>query len=136
MIKLNNFIIYFSFVDMVDSGGSRNSKGWRRVGRHYLLLLWKNLILAKRMPVRTFLEITLPVFFGFLLLGIRHIVKSETFSNSTVFPSFPIDKLPTFDLVPISMLAYAPKTDFTEEVMNRTASSLGLYGKWIEEIFI
>lgn len=106
-----------------------NHRGWRRAGRHYLLLLWKNFILAKRTPIRTLLEIILPVFFGFVLLGIRHIVKSEMHPNTTTYESFPIDKLPPFEGVSVSMLAYAPNTTFTTAVINRAAMDLGLYGK-------
>ncbi|CAF3018525.1 unnamed protein product [Rotaria sp. Silwood2] len=105
---------------------SNTNKGFRRFGRHYLLLLWKNLILTKRTPIRTFLEITLPVFFGFLLLGIRHIVKSEIFLDGKTYPSFSIDNLPPFPNQPISMVAYAPQTNFTNEVMKRAAAQLGL----------
>ncbi len=76
---------------------NRNSKGCRRFARHYSLLLWKNVILSKRMPVRTFLEVTLPVFFGILLLAIRHIVNSETFTDNTYYPRFAIDQLPPFE---------------------------------------
>jgi hypothetical protein len=115
--------------------GNNNSKGFRRVGRHYLLLLWKNFILSKRTPIRTFLEITLPVFFGFLLLGIRHIVKSETFTNDTVYQSFAIDRLPPFINQRPSIIAYTPQTNFTHEVMARVAASLGLYSKLIKNIF-
>ena len=104
---------------------NRNSSGWRRVGRHYLLLLWKNFILAKRTPIRTTLEIILPVFFGFLLLAIRHIVKSESHPNSTIYHSYSIDSIPEFQSgIPPSYIAYAPNTSFTNEVMRRVAESL------------
>ncbi|CAF3441243.1 unnamed protein product [Rotaria sp. Silwood1] len=108
--------------------GSTN-KGFRRFGRHYSLLLWKNLILTKRMPIRTFLEITLPVFFGFLLLGIRHIVKSEKHPNGKIYEPFSIDHLPPFPNQTISMIAYTPKTNFTNEVMKRVAARLNLTEK-------
>ncbi|CAF1598091.1 unnamed protein product, partial [Adineta ricciae] len=104
----------------------RYHKGWRRVGRHYLLLLWKNFLLAKRMPIRTFLEITLPVFFGFVLLAIRHIVKSETFKDDTTFQPFSITKFPTFDGTQPSVIGFAPMTVFTTAVMNRAARRIGL----------
>jgi hypothetical protein len=111
---------------MADSG---NSKGWRRVGRHYSLLLWKNFILAKRTPIRTTLEIILPVFFGFLLLAIRHIVKSEAHPNSTIYHSYSFDALPSFnDGIPPSYIAYAPNTSFPNQVMTRVAQSLTAYG--------
>jgi hypothetical protein len=126
VISILNYNKFIVFVDMADSAVS---KGWRRVGRHYSLLLWKNVILAKRMPIRTLLEIILPVFFGFLLLTIRHIVKAETFTGDTVYPSFPINKLPPIDFV--STIGYAPKTSFTDAVMQRAASNLSLYSKLI-----
>jgi len=106
------------------------SKGWRRVGRHYVLLLWKNLILAKRMPVRTFLEITLPVFFGFLLLGIRHIVNADPAANNTVYQAYSFDELPSFDSGQTpSIVAYTPQTNFTFQVMQRAVNSLNIYSK-------
>ncbi|CAF0870807.1 unnamed protein product [Adineta steineri] len=111
---------------MDDDYGNR-SRGLRRVGRHYLLLLWKNFILAKRMPKQTLVEILVPVFFGFILLGIRHVVKSETFKNDTVFPPFSIDKLPTFQTGAVSMIGYTSNTSFHTDVMDRVAHKLGLY---------
>lgn len=100
------------------------SRGWRRVGRHYLLLLWKNVVLAKRSPVRTVLEITLPVFFGFLLLAIRHIVKSDNFPNNTIYPAFPVTTYPNLTGT-YSWFGYAPNTTFTRNIMGRVGSNLG-----------
>ena len=103
--------------------------GLRRFGRHYSLLLWKNLILARRMPIRTFLEITLPVFFGLLLLAIRHIVKSETFKFGQTYKPFPIDQLPPFEIENITYIAYTPQTNFTNAVMERVAINLSMLSK-------
>jgi hypothetical protein len=123
---------------MVERG---NSNGWRRVGRHYVLLLWKNFILAKRMPIRTFLEITLPVFFGFLLLGIRHIVNADPMKNNTVYHAYSFNELPRFDIPPKpSKIAYAPQTNindtvmqnFMDTIMERAATSLKLSSKLIK----
>ena len=109
---------------------NEHQKGWRRAGRHYKLLLWKNIILAKRTPIRTILEIILPVFFGFLLLAIRYVVKSENHTNSTVYQSYSFDELPPFDTsIPPISLAFAPKTSFPFEVMTRVARHLELSGK-------
>jgi hypothetical protein len=125
MINILNDFSFISFLDMVEGV---KSKGWRRVGRHYLLLLWKNFILAKRMPVRTILEITLPVFFGFLLLGIRHIVNADPAKNNTVYPAYSFDQLPPFDSgEPPSEIAYTPQTNFTFEIMQKVARSLNIY---------
>ncbi|UJR37958.1 hypothetical protein I4U23_030642 [Adineta vaga] len=120
--KIHDSSIQPSMKNMVD----RNHKGWRRVGRHFLLLLWKNFILAKRMPVRTFLEITLPVFFGFLLLGIRHIVKSETFTDDTIFQPFSFNHLPPSETVDASVIGFTPNTTFTIDIMTKAARNLGL----------
>ena len=107
-----------------------HNKGWRRIGRHYLLLLWKNLILTRRMPVRTFLEIILPVFFGFLLLGIRRIVKSDIVHNSTIYRRYSFNQLPLFDTGQTpSIIAYTPQTKFTNAVMQRVATKLNLLSK-------
>lgn len=107
---------------------NEHHKGWRRAGRHYILLLWKNIILAKRTPIRTILEIILPVFFGFLLLAIRHIVKSENHPNSTIYQSYSFDQLPPFDAtLPPTMIAFAPNTSFARDVMTTVANNIGLY---------
>lgn len=105
--------------------GGEKSRGWRRVGRHYLLLLWKNVVLAKRTPFRTFLEITLPVFFGFLLLAIRHIVKSDTYTDITVYPPFSVAEFPNYT-IPLSLIGYAPTTNFTTSVMQSVATNIGI----------
>lgn len=113
---------------MADNG---HSTGWRRAGRHYKLLLWKNFILAKRTPIRTLLEIILPVFFGFILLGIRHIVKSENHANNTIYPAYTFDQLPPFD-GPLSFITFAPNTSFPNEVMTAVAKTIGLYREWFQ----
>lgn len=102
---------------------SPNSQGWRRVGRHYVLLLWKNMILAKRTPVRTFLEITLPVFFGFLLLLIRYLVTSKN-ADAIIYPAFSINELPDFSSTQISYIGFAPNTTFTSAVMRRVIARM------------
>ncbi|CAF0820413.1 unnamed protein product, partial [Didymodactylos carnosus] len=102
--------------------------GRRRNGRHYLLLLWKNLILSARMPIRTFFEITLPIFFALLLLGIRRVVKSDSIIHDTVYPPFSINELPNFTGLPQSTFAYTPKTNFTTIIANRVAEELKLEG--------
>jgi hypothetical protein len=105
------------------------SKGWRRVGRHYLLLLWKNFILAKRMPIRTVLEITLPVFFGFLLLAIRHIVKADPAIHNTTYQAYAFDQIPPFKVVgpQPSYVAYAPQNNFTTTVMQHALRNFRPY---------
>jgi len=109
------------------------SKGLRRVGRHYALLLWKNFILAKRTPIRTILEITLPVFFGFILLGIRHVVKSENHPDPTDYPPFSFRQLPDFNSTPEIpapfITAYAPNTTVTTAIMNKVQSIFEEYGR-------
>ena len=120
-------------MSLLDMAEGPHSTGLRRVSRHYFLLLWKNIILAKRTPIRTFLEITLPVFFGFLLLAIRYIVKSETFTSDTIYPSFSVNQLPSFTSAPISMIAFTPQTTFTNAVMKRAAGKLNLYRKSMKE---
>ena len=84
------------------------------------------MVLAKRTPVRTFLEITLPVFFGFLLLVIRYLVTSKD-APAVSFLAFSVDQLPTFPGVPPTVIGYAPNTTLINAVMARVATRLELY---------
>ena len=112
-------------------------RGWRRAGRHFVLLLWKNFVLAKRTPIRTILEIILPVFFGFLLLAIRHIVKSENHPNGTTYQSFSFDQLPSFDQgPPPNTIAFTPNTSFPLAVMTKAVIPLSLAGKKIQKLHL
>lgn len=116
---------------MVDGTGA-NRKGWRRAGRLYFLLFWKNVLLAKRTPMRTFLDIFLPVFFSFVLLRMRHVTESDVYSNTTVFEPFRIDRLPPSQQLPVSYIGFTPVTLLAARVMREAAQRLGLRGTSIQ----
>lgn len=107
----------------------QRDRGLKRVGRHYVLLLWKNYVLAKRAPIRTFLEIILPVFFAFLLLGIRYVVKSDNYTNATIFESFDVDSVPPYtSTISPSVIAYAPNNTDIATWMKQAAKRLKMSG--------
>ena len=83
----------------------------------FLLLMWKNLVLIKRAPVRTFLEIIMPLFFVTILVLLRAFqIKNEYRSNVT-YPAFEINKLPD-NLKQLHLLAFAPNTSDVQQVMD------------------
>ena len=83
----------------------------------FLLLMWKNLVLIKRAPVRTFFEIAMPLFFVTILVLLRAFqIKNEYRSNVT-YPAFEINKLPA-NLKQLHLLAFAPNTSDVQQVMD------------------
>ena len=105
------------------------SKQARKMGKgsQFLLLLWKNLVLLKRAPVRTFSQIGMPLFFIVILVLLRaFVVKDEHRPNVTYF-SFDVNELPP-DLSNESKwkMAFAPNTSDVRQVMNMVAKRLSL----------
>ncbi|KAJ8922449.1 hypothetical protein NQ315_004396 [Exocentrus adspersus] len=61
----------------------------RMIGRFdkFLLLMWKNLVLQYRTPIKTLVEIVAPVLFSMLLIVIRRLVDPKEY-NTVIFPPF------------------------------------------------
>lgn len=97
-------------------------------GSQFLLLLWKNLVLLKRAPVRTFFQIAMPLFFIVVLVLLRaFVVKNEHRPNVTYF-AFDVNELPP-DLTGKTQwkIAFAPNTRNVQQVMNMVATQLSLF---------
>uniref|UniRef100_UPI00358EF626 phospholipid-transporting ATPase ABCA3-like isoform X2 n=1 Tax=Myxine glutinosa TaxID=7769 RepID=UPI00358EF626 len=62
--------------------------------RQLRLLLWKNLVFQIRRPLRTLVELLLPVLIACVLIGIRQTVKAHSHPNATEYPSFSLSSLP------------------------------------------
>ena len=96
-------------------------------GSQFLLLLWKNLVLLKRAPVRTFSQIAMPLFFIVILVLLRaFVVKNEHRPNVT-HSAFDVNELPLV-LTNESKwkMAFAPNTSDVREVMDMVAKQLSL----------
>ena len=97
-------------------------------GSQFLLLLWKNLVLLKRAPVRTFFQIAMPLFFIVILVLLRaFVVKDEHKPNST-YLAFDVNELPP-DLTGKTQwkMAFAPNTSHVRQVMDMVAKQLSLF---------
>jgi len=96
-------------------------------GSQFWLLLWKNLVLLKRAPVRTFFQIAMPLFFIVILVLLRaFVVKDERRPNVTYF-AFDVNELPP-DLNGETQwkMAFAPNTSDVRQVMDMVAKQLSL----------
>ena len=81
----------------------------------FLLLMWKNLVLIKRAPVRTFFEIAMPLFFVTILVLLRAFQIKNEYKSNVTYPAFEINKLPA-NLS--HQLAFAPHTSDVQQVMD------------------
>ncbi|PFX17779.1 ATP-binding cassette sub-family A member 3 [Stylophora pistillata] len=91
-------------------------------GKQFLLLLWKNIILLKRSPVRAFFQISMPLFFIIILVLLRAFVIKVENKRSNTYPAFDIDKLPSN--VTETKLAFTPNTSDVRNIMDLVAKQL------------
>ena len=96
-------------------------------GSQFLLLLWKNLVLLKRAPVRTFSQIAMPLFFIVILVLLRAFVVKNEHRPSVIYSSFDINELPPV-LTNESKwkMAFAPNTSDVRQIMYMVAKQLSL----------
>lgn len=91
----------------------------------FLLLMWKNLVLVKRAPVRTFFQIALPLLFITILVFLRAFqIKNEYKANVTYY-AFDVNKLPP-DVAEFRQIAFAPNTSDVRQVMDMVKTQLSL----------
>ena len=97
-------------------------------GSQFLLLSWKNLVLLKRAPVRTFFQIAMPLFFIVILVLLRAFVIKDKHEPSVNYPAFDVNKLPP-DLTGETQwkMAFAPDTSDVRQVMETVAANLSLF---------
>ncbi|ODM97301.1 ATP-binding cassette sub-family A member 3 [Orchesella cincta] len=103
----------------------------RKIG----LLVWKNLLFRKRHWVVTALEIILPTLCAMILASMKtqagggsHIDFDVTGNQTTIFPGIKEDDLKLLLALKVSctncIVAYAPDTDQTKQVIQELASNL------------
>ena len=100
--------------------------------RQLRLLLWRNLLIQRRRPVSTVVELVLPCLFAALLVWMRTRVKTTPHPEITTWPEFRPDHFdktlcPQTPFCPGApwRLYYAPETAFTERLMARVMRRLG-----------
>ena len=96
-------------------------------GSQFLLLLWKNLVLLKRAPVRTFSQIAMPLVFIVILVLLRAFVVKDEHRPSATYFAFDVNKLPQV-LTNESKwkMAFVPNTSDVRQVMDMVAKQLSL----------
>ena len=90
----------------------------------FSLLMWKNFILLKRAPVRTFFQIALPLLFIAILVFLRAFKIKNEYKPSVTYPAFEVNKLPS-DVSKLNQIAFAPNTSDVQQVMDRVVEQLG-----------
>jgi len=96
-------------------------------GSQFLLLLWKNLVLLKRAPVRTFSQITMPSFFILILVLLRAFVVKDEHRPSVTYSAFDVNELPlVLSNESKWKMAFAPNTSDVRQIMNMVAKQLSL----------
>lgn len=96
-------------------------------GSQFLLLLWKNLLLLKRAPVRTFSQIAMPLFFIVILVLLRAFVVKDEHRPSVTYSAFDVNELPPV-LTNESKwkMGFAPNTSDIRQIMHMVAKQLSL----------
>lgn len=97
-------------------------------GSQFLLLLWKNLTLLKRTPVRTFFQISMPLLFITILVLLRALVVKDEHEPNITYAAFDINQLPPLneDYPTKWKMAFAPNTTNVKRVMAMVANQLSL----------
>lgn len=91
-------------------------------GKQFLLLLWKNVVLLKRSPVRAFFQISMPLFFIIILVVLRASVVKVEPKPSRNYSAFDIVELPPN--VTQTKLAFTPNTSDVRQIMDLVAKQL------------
>ena len=97
----------------------------------FVLLMWKNFVLLKRTPVRTFFQVALPLLFIIIVVLLRvSVIKSEHRSH-VMYPAFEVNPLPA--KLKALKIAFAPNTNDVGKVMEEVKKQLSLnYSKGFE----
>ncbi|KAJ7372703.1 ATP-binding cassette sub- A member 3 [Desmophyllum pertusum] len=97
-------------------------------GSQFLLLLWKNLTLLKRTPVRTFFQISMPLLFITILVLLRALVVKDEHRPNITYTAFDINQLPPLneDYPTKWKMAFTPNTTNVKRVMAMVANQLSL----------
>ena len=90
----------------------------------FSLLMWKNFILLKRAPVRTFFQIAMPLLFIAILVFLRAFKIKNEYKPNVTYPAFEVNKLPS-DVSKLNQIAFAPNTSDVQQVINDTVKQLG-----------
>lgn len=91
----------------------------------FWLLLWKNVVLRKRAPVRTFFQITMPLFFIIILVLLRTFEIKNEYKENITYPAFDVKEMPP-NIVSskLTHIAYAPDNLDVQKIMNMTREQL------------
>ena len=90
----------------------------------FVLLMWKNFVLLKRTPVRTFFQVALPLLFIIIVVLLRvFVIKSEHRSH-VMYPAFEVNHLPS--KLTTLKIAFAPNTSDSRDVMHEVGKQLSL----------
>ncbi|CAG0880304.1 unnamed protein product, partial [Cyprideis torosa] len=103
-------------------------------GQKFLLLVWKNYVLQKRHKWRTIFEILIPVLFSGLLMVMRGTIDLSDYPDPTRFEPFNINgNISDLGFSACKnqfngncLVAYAPKTEETTELMKKAMERLDL----------
>ena len=90
----------------------------------FSLLMWKNFILLKRAPVRTFFQIVMPLLFIAILVFLRAFEIKNEYKPNVTYPAFEVNKLPS-DVSKLNQIAFAPNTSDVRQVMDSVVKQLG-----------
>ena len=90
----------------------------------FSLLMWKNFILLKRAPVRTFFQIAMPLLFIAILVFLRAFKIKNEYKPNVTYPAFEVNKLPS-NVSKLNQIAFAPNTSEVRQVMVKVVEQLG-----------
>lgn len=90
----------------------------------FVLLMWKNFVLLKRTPVRTFFQVALPLLFIIIVVLLRVFVIKNEHRSHVMYPAFEVNHLP--GKLTTLKIAFAPNTSDSWDVMREVGKQLSL----------
>ncbi|GFT46515.1 uncharacterized protein NPIL_600411 [Nephila pilipes] len=94
-------------------------------GRHFFLLVWKNLKLKYRQPLKTFIEVFIPCLCITVLFMFVHHSHGESRVSETIYEPYNINKIPDKNGKSEGMVVfYSPQYPFFHKVMKDVARKL------------
>ncbi|XP_068671756.1 phospholipid-transporting ATPase ABCA3-like [Montipora foliosa] len=88
----------------------------------FFLLLWKNLTLLRRTPIRTLFQIGMPLLFVTILVLLRAFKIKTEYKQNVTYPAFAVNKLPNNSMG--FKIAFTPNTSDIRQAMLKVKKQL------------
>jgi hypothetical protein len=94
------------------------------LGGQFFLLLWKELLLARRKPCSLIFQFVLPLAFAAFLIVLRLLVDNDNISE-TIWTEFQVNNFSTKGTANRTEILYTPDNTKATEILNDVKTNLG-----------